>query len=93
MLDATKYKRLDEYASFLRDKGASEEKNKEYSEAIPTFLKLVDVLLMMADSTPSYPQWVRCTTEAESQQKKIRSLIALASLEREKAPASTTQLH
>lgn len=89
-LEAEKYRKLDQYASFLKEKGTSEERKKEYSEVIPTYLKLVDVLLVMADGAPSYQYWVKCTTDAESYQRKIKSLIAIASLEQEKAQASST---
>ena len=88
-MDAAKFKKLEEYAGTLGRKGAEEEKNQEYVVAIGTYLKLVDVLLVMADATPNYPYWVKCTTSAETYQKKIKSLIALASLKQEKARAST----
>jgi len=88
-MDAAKFKKLEEYASTLGRKGAEEEKNQEYVEAIGTYLKLVDVLIVMADATPNYPYWVKCTTSAETYQKKIKTLIALASLKQEKAQTST----
>ena len=88
-MDAAKFKKLEEYASTLGKKGAEEEKNREYVEALQTYFKLVDVLLVMADATPSYPYWVKCTTSAETYQKKIKSLIALASLQQEKAQTPT----
>ena len=53
-------------------------------EAIGTYLKLVDVLLVMADATPNYPYWVKCTTSAETYQKKIKTLIALSFTETRK---------
>ncbi len=84
-MDAEKFKKLEDYVSTLGTKGAEEERNSEYAEAISTYLKLVDVLLVMADATPSYPYWVKCTTSAENYQKKIKSLIALAALKEEKA--------
>ena len=43
-MDAAKFKKLEEYASTLGKKGAEEEKNHEFVEAIQTYLKLVDVL-------------------------------------------------
>lgn len=82
-MEASKFKKLEEYASFLGKKGAEEEKNGEYTEAIPTYLKLVDVLLVMSEVSPSYPLWVKCTTNAESYQKKIRIMIAQASRQNE----------
>ena len=88
-MDAAKFKKLEEYASTLGRKGTEEEKRQEYVEAIGTYLKLVDVLIVMADATPNYPYWVKCTTSAETYQKKIKTLIALASLKQEKAQTST----
>ena len=92
-MDATKFKKLEEYASTLGKKGAEEEKNREYVEAIATYLKLVDVLLVMADATPNYPYWVKCTTSAETYQKKIKNLIALASLQQEKSQTPNAVLN
>ncbi|MHB2037488.1 MAG: hypothetical protein ACYCPW_12220 [Nitrososphaerales archaeon] len=89
IMDASKFKKLEEYASTLGKKGAEEEKNHEYVEAIQTYLKLVDVLLVMADATPNYPYWVKCTTSAETYQKKIKTLIGLAVLAQEKAQIPT----
>ena len=88
-MDAAKFKKLEDYASTLGKKGADEEKNLEYSEAISTYLKLVDVLLVMSEVSPSYPYWVKCTTRAENYQKKIRLLIGKAQLQKEKPTAQT----
>ncbi len=71
---------MEGYVQHLEQKGNGEEKAGSYIEAIATYLKLVDVLLVFAEAVPSYPQWVKCTTSASNYQKKIRSLIALASL-------------
>ncbi|MGI0090554.1 MAG: hypothetical protein ACREBS_02485 [Nitrososphaerales archaeon] len=92
-MDVTKLKKLEDYAATLGKKGAEEEKNAEYAEAIPTYLKLVDVLIVMAEAAPNYPYWQKCTTSAENHQKKIRSLIALASLKQEKEQGQTQQTH
>jgi len=86
------------YVQYLEQKGAAEEKSGGYVEAIATYLKLVDVLLVLADAVPSYPDWVKCTTSASNYQKKVKSLIALASLKQKqeeeaalvKAPISPT---
>lgn len=90
-MDAAKFKKLQEYVSFLSKKGAEEEKNCDYAEAIPTYLKLVDVLIVMADAAPNHPIWVKCTDDAENYQKKIKSLIALAALKQEEN--ATTAVH
>jgi hypothetical protein len=83
-MEPAKFKKLEDYASTLQKKGAGEEASSDFESAIATYLKLVDVLLVMADSAPSYPYWVRCTTSAENHQKKVRSLIARAALKQER---------
>lgn len=83
-MDSTKYKKLSDYAALLTQQAEDEEKNKDYAFAIEKFLKTVDVLLVMADAAPNYLLWVQCTTRADSIQKKIKNLIALASLKEEK---------
>jgi hypothetical protein len=71
---------MEGYVKYLEQKGASEEKSASYVEAIATYLKLVDVLLVFADVVPTYPEWVKCTTAASDYQKKVKQLIATASL-------------
>jgi hypothetical protein len=87
-MDSDKIKKLQNYVLYLSRKGADEEKQGELVDAIGTYLKLVDVLLVMADAMPSYPQWLQCITSAESNQKKIKSLIARASLKEDQEKAS-----
>lgn len=84
-MDSAQLRKLEEYISYLLKKGVDEEKDEDYVEAIPTYLKLVDVLLVMADNAPNHPYWVKCTTSAEVHQKKIKVLIAEAALKQEKA--------
>lgn len=93
-MDPAKYKKISDYASLLIQQAETEEKDKEYAFAIEKYLKAVDVLLVMADASPNYPAWVRCTGKAESIQKKIKSLIALAALkeEKERANPQTSQI-
>lgn len=71
---------MDGYVKYLEQKGDGEEKAGNYIDAIATYLKLVDVLLVVADVVPTYPEWVKCTTSASNHQKKVKQLIALASL-------------
>lgn len=71
---------MEGYVKYLEQKGSGEEKSGAYVEAIGTYLKLVDVLLVYADVVPTYPEWVKCTTAATNYQKKVKQLIATASL-------------
>ena len=79
---------MEGYVQYLEQKGNGEEKATNYVEAIATYLKLVDVLLVFSEAVPSYPQWVKCTTSASNYQKKIKSLIALASLKQKQEEES-----
>jgi hypothetical protein len=83
------------YVQYLEQKGNEEGKAQSYIEAIATYLKLVDVLLVFSEQVPSYPEWVKCTTSASNYQKKIKALIAVASLrqkqeEEAQVPANQT---
>lgn len=83
-MDPSKYKKLSDYAALLTQQAEAEEKSKDYAYAIEKYLKTVDVLLVMSEAAPNYPSWVQCTTRADSIQKKIKTLIALASLKEER---------
>ncbi|MDA4112275.1 MAG: hypothetical protein OK439_07015 [Thaumarchaeota archaeon] len=84
-MNASELAKLDGYVSYLEKRAADEEKNSQFVDAIATYLKLVDVLLVLAEATPDYPRWLKCTNNAANHQKKIRSLIALASLKQKEA--------
>ena len=78
-------KKIAEYVKYLEDRGSEEEKSGSYVDAIGTYLKLVDVLLVYADAVPTYPEWVKCTSAASNYQKKVKQLIALASVKQKQA--------
>lgn len=88
-MEAAKFRKLEEYAAFLGKKAGDEEREGAYAEAVPTYLKLVDVLLVMSDASPNYSYWVKCTTNAETYQKKIKSLLAKISKENNTTQAQT----
>jgi hypothetical protein len=79
-MNAADLAKLEGYVSHLERKAAEEDKDGDYVNEIATCLRLVDVLLVFAEGTPDYPKWLKCTNKATGYQKKIRSLIALASL-------------
>jgi hypothetical protein len=83
MPENEKFRKLQNYVAYLGEKGAEDEKTGELVSAIATYLKLVDVLLVMADISPNYPLWVKCTSSAENYQKRIKLLIPKASLKEE----------
>jgi len=90
-LSTADLKKIAEYVKYLEDRGSGEEKSGSYVDAIGTYLKLVDVLLVYADAVPTYPEWVKCTSAASNYQKKVKQLIALASLKQRQADDPTTQ--
>ena len=83
-MDSAKFQKLKDYVNLLVQQGDSYEKDREYELAIDKYLKVVDILLIMGDSAPTYPMWVQCTDKAQAFQKKIKNLIALAALEQER---------
>jgi hypothetical protein len=78
-MDSGKYTKLLNYSLFLEKQGNQFEKENEETEAIPTYIKMVDVLLLLAEAAPDYPSWQRYTGKAESYQKRIKVLISKAS--------------
>jgi hypothetical protein len=93
-MDSAKFQKLKDYVNLLVQQGDVYEKEKEYVMAIEKYLKVVDILLVMGDEAPNYPLWVQCTDKAQAFQKKIKNLIALASIEEEKKkldPGKTSQ--
>ncbi len=82
-MDPAKYRKLEEYSSYLARTGEKFEKEGEKILAIREYLKLVDVLLLMADAAPNYPAWLQLSDRASAYQKKVKGLIAAASLETE----------
>ena len=89
-MDSGKFQKLKDYVNLLVQQGDTYEKEREYELAIEKYLKVVDVLLIMGDSAPTYPMWVQCTDKAQAFQKKIKNLIALASIEQERKSKETT---
>jgi hypothetical protein len=87
-LQLEKAKKLEALGLTYVQQGEAFEKDKEYSLAIDKYLKVVDILLLLADSTTDYPTWLKLSDKASSYQKKIRSLIATASIEAEKDTSS-----
>jgi hypothetical protein len=91
-MNAADLAKLEGYVSHLEKKAAEEDRIGDYIDEIATCLKLVDVLLVFAEATPDYPKWLKCTTKAAEYQKKIRSLIALASLKQKQEDQSQLQV-
>ncbi|MHB1909082.1 MAG: hypothetical protein ACYCQJ_09480 [Nitrososphaerales archaeon] len=81
-MDSSKEAKILAYARQLAKEGEAFEKNGEEEEAIPKYIKAVDVLLVLAEGTDRYPDWVNYTSKIEFYQKRTRILIAKASMKR-----------
>jgi hypothetical protein len=87
-LDSEKARRLEKLGLSLVAEAESFEKDNEYGLAIEKYLKVVDILLLLAESAPDYPLWLKLSDRAASYQKKVRGLIAKASLKQERQERS-----
>ena len=75
-MDAAKEKRLIEYAAYLEKQGQSEESQGRGNEAAKIYVKLVDVLLLLAREAKDHPTWQKYATKAEAYQKRAKQVIA-----------------
>lgn len=78
-MDPERSKKLEQLGITYLSLAEKFEKEKEYSLAIEKYLKVVDILLLLADSSADYPRWLKLTDKASSYQKKVKILISLAS--------------
>jgi hypothetical protein len=74
-LDAEKNKKLQQYATILTDQAKEAEQSGKSDEAIKHYLKLVDVLLVLASEAPDQGTWMQYIRQAEAYQTRIRSLV------------------
>jgi hypothetical protein len=83
-MDPRKMAKLLDYAKLLAKQGESFEKEGSDEEAIPQYIKVVDILLLLAESAPTYPDWTNYVSKAEFYQKRTKTLLAKISMKREK---------
>ncbi len=57
LLDAVKMSKLLNYAKLLAKEGEAMEKDGAAEDAIPKYIKVVDILLLLAEAAPTYPDW------------------------------------
>lgn len=74
-MDSAKLKKLQEYSAFLIQQAESKEATGNKSEAVKDYVKLVDVLLLLANETKDHPGWQQLIGRAEYYQKKARSMV------------------
>jgi hypothetical protein len=82
-MDSSKMKKLLDYAKLLAKEGEGFEKDGD-EEAIPKYIKVVDILLLLADAAPTYPEWTYYIGKAEFYQKRAKTMLARISMMREK---------
>jgi hypothetical protein len=73
-MDSAKLKKLQDYSVFLTEQAESKETSGNTSEAIKDYVKLVDVLLLLANEAKDHPTWQQIIGRAEFYQKKVRSM-------------------
>jgi hypothetical protein len=83
-MDSSKMTKLLNYAKLLAKEGETLEKNGGEEEAVPKYIKVVDILLILAEAAPTYPDWTNYIGKAEFYQKRAKILIAKISMIKEK---------
>ena len=73
-MDSAKLKKLQDYSLVLKSQASSKEAQGNVSEALKDYVKLVDILLLLANEARDHPTWQKLIAEAESYQKKARAL-------------------
>ncbi len=75
MLEPQKLRKLQEYVTILTDQGQSAESEGRNEDAVKAYIKLVDVLLLLARESEDHSTWSQYTKQAESYQNRVKSLI------------------
>jgi len=88
-MDAAKVKKLEEYSLILERQAREFETQGEGNEAAKIYVKLVDILLLLAREAPDHPTWLKYSTKAESFQKKAK--VAMAGVNAGESQAGKTQ--
>ncbi len=82
-IESSKVAKLLAYAKLLAKQGEVLEKDGQSEDAIPKYIKAVDILLLLADVAPTYPEWTKYVSKAEFYQKRTRAILTNLSLKRE----------
>lgn len=87
-MDSGKLKKLQDYSIVLKSQAESKEAQGNRAEAVKDYVKLVDILLLLANETSDHQVWQRLISQAEEYQRKVR-VIADPNFkqERTKSPA------
>jgi hypothetical protein len=73
-MDSAKVKKLQDYASFLVKQAETKEHQGNYADASRDYVKLVDILLLLANDAKDHPTWQQIISKVEYYQKKIKTL-------------------
>ena len=87
---ASKFKKIEWYATHLVNEATSKEKAGRLGDAIVDYLQAADLLLILSKSTQEYTLWKTLSDKAIACQQRVRVLIAKRKLNEEaaeKAPA------
>ena len=77
MLDPRRQEKLQELVRTLGSQAQQAEKDGNVDDAARLYIKLVDVLLLLArESGDNHPLWVKYTKQAEAYQAKVKTLIS-----------------
>lgn len=82
-IESSKMAKLLDYAKLLAKQGEVLEKDGQGEDAIPKYIKAVDILLLLAEVAPTYPEWTKYVSKAEFYQKRTRAILTNLSLKRE----------
>jgi hypothetical protein len=77
-MDAANLKKLQDYAAYLAKQAEKEEDDGKTSEATKSYLKLIDVLLLLGRESKDQQTFLRYTSSAEFYQKKVKGLITVS---------------
>ena len=73
-MDASKVKKLQDYASFLVKQAESKELHGNSADAARDYVKLVDILLLLANEAKDQASWQQIIERVEFYQKKVKAL-------------------
>ena len=75
--------KLLDYAKLLAKEGEGFEREGDYEEALPKYIKVVDILILLAEAAPTYPDWTNYIGKAEFYQKRAKMLVTRISMMRD----------
>lgn len=90
-MDAANLKKLQDYAAYLAKQAEKEEADGKTSEATKSYLKLIDVLLLLGRESKDQQTFLRYTSSAEFYQKKVKGLITVSQSLTATQPGRTQQ--